>query len=367
MKIGFNLPQFGGHAHHPEGIALFAREAERMGADSLWVGDRLLAPLDPVVHYPGTVAFPQEFRAILDPFAVLAVAAVVTTRPLLGSSVLVAPWYAPALLARSLATIDQLSGGRLIVGLGTGWSPEEYSAVGVPIRERGSRLDECLDTLAAYWGSNPVERKGTFWDTPASYVDIKPVQHPGPPIYLPAGTPTGISRVARRASGFIPAATPGSFDPTAVAASMSQVRDAATRAGRDPDELDIILRVNTMSGDSVDSIVDVLQRAHDVAAVDHAFVDLTYRDRAKSVSHAVDLAGRVLGALRDHAGLLPPEQRWWRCRGHGLPVSAAWSLTGFELDGVPWRQVVVDGRGLRELLQGVAEGVGVTGRYEPNR
>jgi alkanesulfonate monooxygenase SsuD/methylene tetrahydromethanopterin reductase-like flavin-dependent oxidoreductase (luciferase family) len=89
---------------------------------------------------------------------------------------------------------------------------------------------------------------------------------------------------------------------------MSQVRDAATRAGRDPDELDIILRVNTVSGDSVDSIVDVLQRAHDVAAVDHAFVDLTYRDRAKSVSHAVDLAGRVLGALRDHAGLLPPQQ-----------------------------------------------------------
>ncbi|MGH3169125.1 MAG: TIGR03619 family F420-dependent LLM class oxidoreductase [Trebonia sp.] len=298
MKIGFNLPQFGSHAHHPEGIALFAREAERMGAHSLWVGDRLLAPLDPAISYPGAVGFPKEFRAGLDPFAVLTVAAVATTRPFLGSSMLIAPWYAPALLARSLATIDQLSGGRLIVGLGVGWSPEEYRAVGVPIRERGSRLDECLDALLAFWGTNPVEHKGTFWVTPASYVDIKPVQRPGPPIYLAASAPAGINRVARRANGFIPAVAPGSFDPAAVAASIGQVRNAAARAGRDPDEIDVILRVNTQSGDAVDSIADVLRRAHDVAAVDHAFVDLTYRDRARSVDHAVDLAGRVLELAR---------------------------------------------------------------------
>jgi probable F420-dependent oxidoreductase len=298
MRIGFNLPQFGSHAHHPEGIALFAREAEKMGAHSLWVGDRLLAPVDPVINYPGTTAFPQEFRAGLDPFAVLTVAAAVTTRPLLGSSMLIAPWYAPALLARSLATIDQLSGGRLLVGLGVGWSPEEFSSVGIPIRERGSRLDECLDVLLTFWGKNPVEHKGTFWDTPASYVDVKPVQQPGPPIYLPAYSPASINRTAQRASGFIPAAMPGSFDPTAFAASVSQVRDAAARAGRDPDELDVILRVNTQSGDSVDSIADVLLRAHDIAAVDHAFVDLTYRDRARSVDHAVELAGGVLELAR---------------------------------------------------------------------
>jgi probable F420-dependent oxidoreductase len=298
MQIGFNLPQFGTHAHHPEGVAVFARRAEEMGADSLWVGDRLLAPLEPEINYPGTPAFPEEFRAGLDPFAALTVAAVVTTRPLLGTSVLVTPWYVPALLARSLATIDQLSGGRVIAGLGAGWSPEEFRAVGIPIAERGPRLDECLDALAAFWSTNPVEHKGTFWTIAASYVDIKPVQRHGPPIYMPAFTSAGMNRVARRANGFLPAVTPGPFEPTTVTTPMARIRDAAARAGRDPDELDVILRVNTKAGDSVDSIAEIILRAHDQAAVDHAFVDLTYRDRATSVEHAVDLAGRVLDLVR---------------------------------------------------------------------
>ncbi|GAA3055214.1 TIGR03619 family F420-dependent LLM class oxidoreductase [Pseudonocardia yunnanensis] len=298
MQIGFNLPQFGSHAHRPEGIAMFARQVEEMGADSLWVGDRLLAPLEPEINYPGTTSFPEEFRAGLDPFAALTVAAVVTTRPLLGSSVLITPWYSPALLARSLATIDQLSGGRLIAGLGAGWAPEEFRSVGIPIAERGARLDECLDALAAFWSTNPVEHKGSFWTTAASYVDIKPVQRPGPPIYMPALTPAGVNRVARRANGFLPAVTPGPFEPTTITAPMARIRDAAARAGRNPDELDVILRVNTKAGDSVDSMAETILRARDEAAVDHAFVDLTFRDRATSVEHAVDLAGRVLDLVR---------------------------------------------------------------------
>ena len=298
MRIGFNLPQYGSHAHHPESIAVFARQAEEMGADSLWVGDRLLAPLEPEINYPGTTAFPEEFRASLDPFAALTVAAVVTTRPLLGTSVLVTPWYAPALLARSLASIDQLSGGRVIAGLGAGWSPEEFRAVGVPLAERGPRLDECLDALAAFWSTNPVHHKGTFWTTAASYVDIKPVQRPGPPIYMPAFTSASMNRVARRANGFLPAVTPGPFDPSTVTIPMARIRDAASRAGRDPDELEVILRVNTMAGDSVESIAETILQARDRAAVDHAFVDLTYRDRATSVAHALDLAGSVLDLVR---------------------------------------------------------------------
>ena len=298
MQIGFSLPQFGSHAHHPEGVAMFARQAEEMGADSLWVGDRLLAPLEPEIDYPGTTVFPKEFRAALDPFATLTVAAVVTTRPLLGSSVLITPWYAPSLLARSLATIDQFSGGRLIAGLGAGWAPEEFRAVGIPIAERGPRLDECLDALAAFWSTNPVEHKGSFSTTAASYVDIKPVQRPGPPIYMPAFTSVGMNRVARRANGFLPAVTPGPFEPTTITTPMARIQDAAARAGRNPGELDVILRVNTKAGDSVDSIAEIILRARDQAAVDHAFVDLTFRDRATNVEHAVDLVGRVLDLVR---------------------------------------------------------------------
>jgi probable F420-dependent oxidoreductase len=292
MKIGFDLPHVGTHAHRPEGIALFAREVERLGADSLWVGDRLFAAVDPQVNYPGVDGIPAEFRSNLDPFAVLSVAAAVTTRPLLGTSVLIAPWYAPPLLARSLTSIDRFSGGRLIAGLGVGWAPEEFSAVGVPMNERGARLDECLDVLEAYWTTNPVEHKGRFSSTPPSYVDVKPAHRI--PVYLPAFSPAGIARAARRADGIIPATAPGFFDPAMVTGLLTQVRAGAEQAGRNPSEIDAILRVNTKAGESIESIVDVLVRARDEAGVEHAFVDLTFRDRADSVEHAIDLAGQIL-------------------------------------------------------------------------
>jgi probable F420-dependent oxidoreductase len=296
MKIGFNLPQFGQHSHRPEGIALFAREAEKLGVDSLWVGDRLFAPVNPQVNYPGEDGIPAEFGSGLDPFATLAIAATVTSRPLLGTSVLIAPWYAPSLLARSLTTVDQFSGGRLIAGLGAGWMPEEFESVGVPHAERGARLDECLDVLEAYWTTNPVQHKGRFTSTPASYVDVKPVRK-RIPIFLPSFTPAGIKRAARRADGIIPAAFPGHFDPAMSTGMLAQVRAAAVAAGRQPEDIDLILRVNTKAGDSVESIADVLLRSRD-AAIGHSFVDLTFRDRARSVEHALDLAGRILDQVK---------------------------------------------------------------------
>jgi hypothetical protein len=107
MRTGFALPQFGpSAAASPGGVARFAREAEALGAASLWAADRLLVPVRPSVGYGGTAAIPARFRSALDPFLVLATAAAVTTRPLLGFSVLNAPFYSPVLLARQLTTLD---------------------------------------------------------------------------------------------------------------------------------------------------------------------------------------------------------------------------------------------------------------------
>lgn len=186
----------------------------------------------------------------------------------------------------------------MIAGLGAGWAPEEFRAVGVPIGERGRRLDESLDALEAYWGTNPVEHKGTFSNTAASYVDIKPVQRPGPSIYLPAFTAAGLNRVARRAKGIIPAVQPGGLEPTMLTGAMARVRETAAQAGRDPNELDVILRINTQAGDTVESIVETILLARDQASVDHVFVDFTFRDLATSVEHALELAGRVLEMAR---------------------------------------------------------------------
>ncbi|WAP58474.1 TIGR03619 family F420-dependent LLM class oxidoreductase [Streptomyces sp. S465] len=301
MRIGFALPQFGPLAHQPEDIARFARRTEELGADSLWVGDRLLAPVDPSVGYGGTDVIPPEFRTALDPFTVLATAAAATERVRLGSDVINAPWYPPAVLARSLTTIDLLSGGRLLVGLGTGWSPEEYEAVDIPMSERGRRLDECLDALHVWWTENPVEYRGDHWTVPASHIDLKPASRPHPPVYLAAFAPAAVRRVARRADGWLPVAVvpakPGAPDPVAaLTEQLGGVRAAVEREGRDPAAFDVILRINPSADASVDDIVTTLVRAEREAGVQHAFVDPTYL--AKNADQALDLVERVLERAR---------------------------------------------------------------------
>ncbi|MFD8282860.1 TIGR03619 family F420-dependent LLM class oxidoreductase [Streptomyces solisilvae] len=301
MRIGFALPQFGPLAHHPEDIARFAHRAEELGADSLWVGDRLLAPVDPIVGYAGTDVIPPEFRASLDPFTVLAAAATATERVQLGTNVINAPWYPPAVLARSLTTVDLLSEGRLLVGLGTGWSPEEYEAVDIPMAERGRRLDECLDALDAWWTRNPVEYRGEHWTVPASHIDLKPASRPHPPVYLGAFAPAAMRRAARRADGWLPVAivpaAPGDPDPiAALAGQLAGVREAVEREGRDPAAFGAILRINPNADASVDDIATALVRAEREAGVQHAFVDLIYL--GKNTDQALDLVQRVLERAR---------------------------------------------------------------------
>jgi alkanesulfonate monooxygenase SsuD/methylene tetrahydromethanopterin reductase-like flavin-dependent oxidoreductase (luciferase family) len=165
--LGFAVPQFGESAHLDVGeLARFASTAEQLGADSLWVGDRLLPAVNPSVGYPGQDTIPEQFRTNLDPFIALTVAATATTTAQLGCSVFVAPWYPPVQLARQLTSIDVISGGRLLPGFGIGWSPEEYQSAGAPFRRRGAQLDELLDALVALWTATPVRHEGGRWSVP---------------------------------------------------------------------------------------------------------------------------------------------------------------------------------------------------------
>jgi alkanesulfonate monooxygenase SsuD/methylene tetrahydromethanopterin reductase-like flavin-dependent oxidoreductase (luciferase family) len=106
------------------------------------------------------VPLPEDQVRALDPFAAMATAAAVTDRARIGTSVLVAPWYPPAVLARALTSLDLLSEGRLTVGLGTGWSIDEYEAAGADIYRRGQDLDEILDVLDAHWNDGPITHDG---------------------------------------------------------------------------------------------------------------------------------------------------------------------------------------------------------------
>jgi probable F420-dependent oxidoreductase len=267
MRLGFGLPLHGGPAR-PDGLIAIARRAEALGYDGLWVWERLLAPVDPTVPYPiGDGTFPAAFRSVLDPVETLTFVAGHTSRVTLGTSVLNLPFYNPVLLARRLTTLDVLSGGRLRVGFGTGWLPEEYEAVGVPFGERGRRADEALRVLKAVWTTDPVEFHGAYYHVPRAHIGPKPVQKPHPPIYMGAYVPAALRRLAREADGWTPVGIP----LTALPEMFAGIKAAARAAGRDPDALELVVRANVdlrrqpLTGQRADFHGSLEQVAEDVS------------------------------------------------------------------------------------------------------
>jgi len=268
------VPQYGQAANAD--LARFASTAEELGADSLWVGDRLLAAVAPTVGYAGRDTIPEQFRAGIDPFIALAVCATATTRVRLGSSVFVAPWYPPVQLARQLTSLDVVSGGRLLPGFGLGWSPEEYQAAGAPFRRRGAQLDELLDALEQLWTTNPVVHQGERWSIPESWVNLKPAQQPRPPIYLGAFTKAGLKRVGQRADGWTGVVqVPGGVNVDMLNWQRQQIDDAARAAGRDPSAIHAYIRINVAEGASVEQVADAVGVLAANGYPD-VFVDLLY-------------------------------------------------------------------------------------------
>ena len=247
MRIGLTVPQLGQLAN-PTTIKAVAVGAEAAGFRSLWAIDRLMAPVHPRSAYPGTSdgALPSEQHTVLDPLGVLGLAAAVTERVRLGTNVLVAPWYSPVLLARALTTLDHISAGRLDVGLGLGWSEDEYEAVGVPKRDIGARFEDALDALDTIWTHATVRHDGPYTRIAPSTVEPKPIQQPRPPLYLAAFTPAGLDRVARRADGWLPVGLPHDV----LAVMWNALRDMTSRHGRDPDALQLVVRANVHIADT---------------------------------------------------------------------------------------------------------------------
>jgi probable F420-dependent oxidoreductase len=246
MRIGIGLPQLGRFADI-DTLRRVAIAAEASGLSSLWAIDRLLVPVNPRSAYPASAdgTLPPEQHAVIDPIVALSVAATVTDRIRLGTSVLVAPWYPPVVLARALASVDVASAGRLTVGLGVGWSLDEYEAAGAPMQQRGRRLDEILDLLDSLWNGRTQRVTGHERIEPAS-LTIRPVQRARPPILLAAYTAAGLDRIARRADGWLPTGLP--LDD--IAAGWTAIRDGAAAAGRDPDTLELIVRAAPSVGDA---------------------------------------------------------------------------------------------------------------------
>jgi probable F420-dependent oxidoreductase len=240
MKFGFALPQLGPQAT-PENLIRTAQKAEQLGYDSLWVLERLLWPINPKDPYRASPdgRLPEAYQIVLDPLETLTFAAAHTKKIRLGTSVLVLPYHTPIDLARRIATLDILSGGRVTVGCGIGWSSDEFTAAGTPFEKRGARTDEFLQAMIALWTQDPVEFKGRFYEIPLSKVGPKPIQKPHPPLYV-AGFPLqALKRAVRFGQGWNPSGVP-SFEW--LARKIQELQELARQAGRDP--LDVLLRVS---------------------------------------------------------------------------------------------------------------------------
>jgi probable F420-dependent oxidoreductase len=241
MKIGFALPNVG-PVSTAEAVAKVAQRAEALGYDSLWTIERLLWPVKPQTPYPATPdgSLPEPYKHVLDPLETLTFAAAHTKTIALGTSVLDIPYHNPVMLARRLTTLDQLSNGRLRLGLGLGWSKDEMDAVGADMKKRGAMADEFLKVLKVIWTSNPAEFHGKFYQVPKSYIGPKPVQKPHPPIYMAAYAPAALKRLAAMANGWNPVGIP----VAGMAQMFGSVKQMAKDTGRDPSSLELVVRAN---------------------------------------------------------------------------------------------------------------------------
>jgi probable F420-dependent oxidoreductase len=199
MHIGLTLPQLGGHVTR-DGLRGFCERAEELGYGSLWVQEHLFYPHHPVSGYSGRpgLAVPDAYRSVLAALETLTAAAAWTTRPVVGTSILVAGLHRPVALAQQLSTIDVLSGGRLVAGFSVGWSDEEHEQMDVDPRTRGARCDELIDALLACWRPDPVEFAGRFFTIPKADVNPKPVQQPRPRLLSGMRSPAGLRRTAAK-------------------------------------------------------------------------------------------------------------------------------------------------------------------------
>jgi probable F420-dependent oxidoreductase len=240
MKVGMFLPQVGEDATK-ENILYIAKQAEKEGINSVWVLDRLLWPLIPQTPYAATPdgTLPVEFQNVLEPLTTLTYVASVTKRILLGTSIIDMFFQNPVLLGKRFATLDILSEGRTIAGLGIGWSKDEYEVSSVPYKDKGSRADEYLQVLRKIWTDEIVEFKGQFYNIPASKIGPKPLQEPHPPILLGGFSPKTFSRIVNYANGWLGVAGFGPLEQ--LEEIINGLRESARKVDKDPSKIGIYL------------------------------------------------------------------------------------------------------------------------------
>ncbi len=244
MKIGIHLGN-NGPAASADSIARLATEAEALGLDSAWVSDHVTIPTAITSAYPygppGSFS-PEQAQNFWEAFAVLAFVAGRTTRLELGTSVIVLPQRPPLLVAKQWATLDALSGGRCILGVGAGWMREEFAALGFgdQFDRRGVATDEAISILRAAWAADgPLEHHGQAYDFAPVLMQPKPAQPGGLPIWIGGHGRRSIRRAAELGDGWQPLRIP----PDELAGHLGYLREQLARYGRPESAVTISLGV----------------------------------------------------------------------------------------------------------------------------
>jgi probable F420-dependent oxidoreductase len=294
IKIGAIVPN-AGDLPGRLGVGAMARAAEEAGVDSVWVSDHLMTVDAPTTDYPYTADGRPSWPADLDYYEALTCCtamAAATERCRVGTAVLILPQRAVLEVAKTAATIDRLSGGRLSLGVGAGWSRIEMEALGYPFAERGPRFNEMLDVLHDCWSGRPHAFSGRHVHVPPDLVfHPRPLQRGGPPLLVGGMADAAVDRAAARGDGWLAIAWTTALDEEALAERLARLEAGRERArpfarvlklhappedvGRLPD---LTLRVAALGFDEV--ILEV--------PWNDGFAEAS--DAIRAVRHAVDIA-----------------------------------------------------------------------------
>ena len=312
-EFGVSLPTIG--MDDPSAVRLVAEQAEASGLDSVWAADHIVLPVSHSSTYPYSAD--GEFLIapglpFLDQFTTLAYVAGFTSRVKLGTAVTLLPLRHPLAIAKTVATLDVLSGGRSILGVAAGWLREEFEALGLDFESRGKVLDESLDVLKAAWTESVPRFEGRFFSVSGVESYPHPVQSPHPPIWVGGHTRPVMRRAARYGTAWFPPLF--GTTPESLAASHQRINEEAAQQGRGENAVALSLRVlvdlrsapdtagaekrNALAGEP-ERIAETLAGYAD-AGVSH-FVFLPQARSLADVQRTVDLlTEKVIPLLRVH-------------------------------------------------------------------
>ena len=280
MKIGVNMRLID---DSPD-VAELAALAESLGFESIWLPEHPIIPVHTDSKYGGTPdgSIPPDMAHVADPFMGLARASAVTTTLNLGTGICLVPERNPLLLAKEIATLDMLSGGRFIFGIGAGWLKEETEIMGGDFAHRWSQTRESILAMKELWTREEAEFHGRFYDFPPVRSFPKPARKPHPPVLLGGFAANVFKRVAAWGDGWMPTRV----TPEQIKSGRATIEELAEAAGRDPTGFDV-----TVFGADADR--DLIRRFQEAGA-DRAIVSLPTPVGASAAGDLEGLAKRVL-------------------------------------------------------------------------